>query len=194
MFARPRTVLAIALAVLLITPSVFANDTADAMPLEFAPAIPMASVTISPLHLALPLLEVTGEYRLNPTLGVAVIAGYGTVTEKVNNLDLTLWELGLQANTYVIGDFRHGLQLGAEVMYVGASGTAVDDINASARGLTAGPYVGYKFAASFGLTVLIQVGYQWMGIGAKASRDEQSASETNTDSGPLVNFNLGWSF
>lgn len=46
---------------------------------------PSMSLTFSPLHLVLPILELTGEYRVNPKLGVAVILGGGKVTPETAN-------------------------------------------------------------------------------------------------------------
>src|SRR6185369_10478727 len=81
---------------------------------EDAPAHPrrIVSLTISPLHLTLPVLELTGEYRALDKLGVAVIAGVGRYTD--NNLSAAAYEAGAQVRYYVVGDFRHGMQVGAE--------------------------------------------------------------------------------
>lgn len=145
------------------------------------------SITFSPVHLFVPMLELTGEFRAHDRVGVAAIAGFGSMS------GLSLVEGGLSARAYPLGDFDHGLQLGAEATYLGALGT-IQGVQASGTGLTAGPFVGYKIAARFGLTFEIQLGYQWMAVGARAEQGGVSATAEETDSGPLLNINLGWSF
>lgn len=156
------------------------------------------AVTISPIHLALPIVELTGEYAVQRKLGVAVIAGVGSVGVDYSDGtsdSFTAWELGASGRYYVLGDFDHGMQVGAEVMFLGISGDAREGtISASGQGLTAGGFVGYKIAADFGLTFDGQVGYQAILVGAQASDGEESASTSDSSGGVLLNLNVGWSF
>ena len=98
-------------------------SVAAAVPVAPPPAPPerAIAVTISPLHLLSPVVEVTGEYRLQPKLGVAVTPGAGSVTAKDTASQehrFTVGELGASARYYVTGSFRQGVQVGGEVMYL----------------------------------------------------------------------------
>lgn len=137
------------------------------------------SVTVSPLHLVLPIIEATGEFRLADKASVAVIGGFGSVS------GYSAAEVGGQGRYYPIGDFDHGLQVGGEVLAI-----FVSDSNAAGLGLSVGPFLGYKIAARFGLTFDIQLGAQAYVVGA--SSGTSSARESAV--GPLLNINLGWSF
>ncbi len=169
------------------------NAMPDAMPDENSVPIPMASVTFSPILLVFPLMEITAEYRVSPMIGVALIGGFGKVKDTVSDTGVTIWELGAQANAYVLGDFRHGLHFGAEVIYIGASASS-GKVEATASGLAAGGYVGYKWAASIGFTFVFQLGYQVAGIGATATDGTDTESRKESQKGPLANLNVGWSF
>ncbi len=153
------------------------------------------AVTISPIHLTMPFYELTGEYRLASQMSAALLAGAGTID------DLSLWEIGAQFRYYVLGDFDHGMQVGAEVLHMGvsASGSEDDiDVSASGAGTSFGGFIGYKFAASYGLTVDIQAGYQYMQLSAEAEASDGdisvSTEESESEGGALINLNLGWSF
>ena len=65
------------------------------------------SVTVSPLHLVVPMVELTGEFRLDDKVGLAAIGGVGS------SAGVALWELGGQARYYFLGDFADGLLVGA---------------------------------------------------------------------------------
>jgi hypothetical protein len=152
------------------------------------------ALTFSPLHLTLPALEVTGEARLHDKVGVALIAGGGKVdggaTINGTKTSVTMVEIGAQGRYYVVGDFRHGVQLGAEGIYIHGS-AARDSVSAVASGLTIGPFVGYKFTADVGFTFDGQIGYQRIGIGGSASDGTTSSTAKNH---VLLNLNVGWSF
>ena len=83
------------------------------------------SLTISPIHLFLPVVELTGEARVHDKVGVALIAGAGKYSDpNVTGISATVYEAGGQVRVYVIGDFRHGMQLGGELLYLHLSDTA----------------------------------------------------------------------
>src|SRR5438874_13063933 len=69
------------------------------------------SVTFSPIHLVFPILEVTGEYRIDDKMGVAAIVGAGQIS--LLGSAFTVAELGGQFRYYVLGSFIHGMELGA---------------------------------------------------------------------------------
>ncbi len=139
------------------------------------------SATFSPIHLQFPVLEVTGEARLATKVSAAGILGVG------KSDDVNLYELGAQLRYYMWGDFDGGLQLGAEVVYVGATS---DEVSAVAQGLTLGPFIGYKYVAGFGLTFDAQVGAQYITLRGESG----SVTEEDSDIIPLVNLNVGWTF
>lgn len=189
---------AVGTAALLSAAEATAQDVPAVVPVAPAP-LRQLSVTVSPIHLAFPVLEITGELAIQPKLSVAAIAGYGSVkSSSALTSDYSVLELGAQVRYYLFGDFEHGLQLGAEVLYLhastsGSSGTTT--VKASGEGLAIGPFVGYKVVSSMGFTFDAQLGAQRVGIGAKASASNgQSASATDSDVQPLLNLNVGWTF
>lgn len=171
----------------IVTPAL-AQETPEEPPTTVA-------VTLSPLHLAIPVYEFTGEYRLDPKMGAALIGGFGSVD------DIFMWELGAQFRYYVLGDFDHGMQVGAEIVHAGLSGSSNEDdvdVSAGVAGTSFGGFIGYKFAASFGLTFDIQAGYQLTRWASEAEATDGETTVSNEDSedsaGLLFNLTLGWSF
>ncbi len=168
--------------------SVSADTTAD---------MPTLSVTFSPAHLELSVFEVAAELRLSPKLSVVGIAGAGAVWAK-EDLDQSaralIWELGAQGRYYAIGNFRHGMSLGVETLYVGADAN-LGDAEWSANVLSIAPFVGYKYAASWGFTFDGQLGYGWLAAKNRADDGVETSSNQSSYAGLLVlNLNLGWSF
>ncbi len=155
------------------------------------------SITFSPIHLALPVFELTGEYAINPQIGLAGILGVGQASVKDslgNKESFSVFEAGASFRYYVLGTFRHGMQLGLEALYLSVEGE-VDNAVGIGRGMSVGPFVGYKFIASFGLTVDIQGGIAYTLIGAEASNDSgDSASASQDETLAILNLNFGWSF
>ncbi len=54
-----------------------------------------------------------------------------------------------------------------------------------------GPFVGYKYTSSFGLTFDSQVGYGFFATKAEVGGD---LIDRNSSGIPILNLNLGWSF
>lgn len=165
-----------------------------------APPLPRVALTISPLLLFLPIFELTGEVRLDQRVGVGLVAGYGKVTiddpdVQGGKLTLDVVEAGAQFRYYVVGDFRHGMQLGAEALYLNVSGGA-GTISAVADGLSLGPFVGYKFTSASGFTFDSQLGAARVGVAASAknSATTQKANASDSKWTLLLNLNVGWSF
>ena len=154
--------------------------------------LPVFSLTFSPAHLILTTLEVTGEARLAPRLSAAVIGGlgrFGSIDPLEEDGHTTVYELGGQVRWYALGDFRRGLQLGAEVLYVGLS-TEGGSRRLLGEGLGVGPFVGYKHVFDLGLTLDGQLGAQ--AIAVRAGDGDSSSSDRTV--GVLLNLNAGWSF
>ena len=159
------------------------------------------SLTNSPIHLALPIFEFTGEYAVAPKFGVAAIGGYGGMElEKSDGFTVTketipVLELGAQAMYYPWGDFNGGMQVGAELLWIKLFIPEDEGVVVTANGVAVGPMLGYKWVMSFGLTFVVQGGYQFMFAQAKGVDNTGAEMESNVDAGiPLINLNMGWSF
>ena len=167
-------------------------------PAPTAPASPahLVSITFSPVHLALPIFEVTGEIRDGDSFGFALILGGGEVQ------GLGAFEVGAQARFYALGDFEGGLQIGAEVLYLhldgGLGSTNSTSLSGSGTGAAIGAFVGYKTILAIGLTFEAQGGAEVVNADASASATSATGSSTATASDvrviPLLNLNVGWSF
>jgi hypothetical protein len=146
------------------------------------------SLTISPLHLVLPVVELTGEVRVHDKIGIAVIGGAGKYTDpNVSGISAKVYELGGQVRAYVIGDFRHGMQIGGEILYLHLSDSR---LSATGEGVAIGPFVGYKLTIDAGFTFDAQLGVEH--VSAQASNGTDTAN--NKTFIPLLNLNVGWSF
>jgi hypothetical protein len=163
----------------------------------------VVSITVSPFHAFVPMLELQGEYKVIDGFGVSLIGGYGVTTQEVEDetgdeidVDFAIWELGTQLTWYPLQRFR-SLQLGAEAIWINVSADNVGVNNASgyANGLAVGPFVGFKFIVGPGFTGFIQGGVTFLTIDAEAS-DDTGDTESQSDSavGLLLNLNVGWSF
>ncbi len=146
------------------------------------------SLTWSPLHLALPMVELTGEFKPMPHFGVSVIAGVGSVTDDATKVSGRALEGGGQLNWYPLRDFA-GLDVGVEALYLSLDNVNLDS-SATAAGLAFGPFVGYKAMFPIGLTLVAQVGVEFVAARAQSS----SAMADAKDVIPLLNLNAGWSF
>lgn len=166
----------------------FAMDPPD---LPTAPATAQAerhtSITFSPLHLVLPMLEVTGERDLGNRISASGILGMG------KSSGVTLYELGAQAAFRVLGDFDDCIKLGGELLWVGGSASA-GSVSATATGLAFGPMVGFKTTADFGLTGELDGGVDFFAARSEAHSGSMSATATAQKVGPLLNIQVGWSF
>ncbi len=156
------------------------------------PYVPFVAVTWSPIHLTLPVFELTGEVRVMPKMGVALVLGAGSVTvdDGGPKVKVSVYEVGGQFRYYVLGDFRHGMQLGAELLYLHASGsTSVE--SAVAAGTAVGPFLGYKFTAGIGFTFDAQLGFERLFLAGQSS---SGSSSSDAKTIPMLNLNVGWSF
>lgn len=151
---------------------------------------PRVAITVSPVHLFVPMAELTTEVRLGDHVGVAVVAGAGGFHEMTTNEKVSLVEAGASVRYYPFGSFRTGLQLGAEALYLHAW-TDSSTIEVKARGLSIGPFVGYKWTHRSGLTLEGQGGVTIVAARAKAETGEAAEDKRV---GPLLNLNIGYSF
>lgn len=166
------------------------------------------AVMISPFHLIFPVVEITAEVRLHERISVAGIGGIGSIDPYqfddttpppgVKTGRFTVWEIGGQLVGYPIGHFDHGMQLGAEILYLGVFGSAEAATNSAAatgQGLSMGPFIGYKFTAPVGFSLALQAGAAYLTARADAKdASGRTAQATDSTIAPLVNINLGWAF
>src|SRR5690242_4924962 len=95
----------IALAVAcLVCSHVAAANTVDGPPPSPPRDEPSASITISPAHFLIGMVELTGELRVGDRIGVAAIAGVGRT--HTMDIPVSLYEGGLSARYYAVGSFR----------------------------------------------------------------------------------------
>jgi hypothetical protein len=164
---------------------------------EQPPPRRVVSVTISPFHLFAPIVELTAEGRAHDKVGVALIGGAGKISQDETTtapaITASVLEIGLQGRYYLLGDFRHGLQLGAEALYLHLGDVNVDAVSAYADGIAVGPFLGYKYTADIGFTFDGQLGFQRVGLAAEAKGNGQTASSRDSDYIVLLNLNVGWS-
>lgn len=173
------------------------TGAAAAQPAPETDAGPDWSVTISPIHLLIgPVAEVTVERRVGDMLGVAVMGGVGRFSDEssvgVENT-FTVLEAGLSVRAYALGDFDHGLQVGASAEYVHLSGDNVNNSGVSAvgQGLALSPFLGYKHVWSPGITFDAQLGPSFLTLTAEA---DDGSSADDSEIGVNLNLNVGWSF
>lgn len=157
------------------------------------------ALTISPLHLTLPVVELTLENGVSEGISVAGTLGYGSVTvADPNNGDTTvnIFEAGAQLRYYTGGDTNRGFHVGAEGQYIKPF---LDDVPAGvtvqANGIAVGPFIGYKWNTSSNFVYDLQAGYQFFFAQAKAKNSQGDEIESSTSDGaPLLNINVGFSF
>jgi hypothetical protein len=138
------------------------------------------SVTISPVQLFNPIVEIAGERRLASKAGVAAIVGGGSVSEEGTRYGV--WEVGAQFRGYLLGSFTRGLMLGGHVGYLHASGRLASP-TAYYVGRQVGAFVGYKIVMQAGFTFEVQLGPMHI-------RSSATEAELQT----LASLRAGWSF
>jgi hypothetical protein len=143
---------------------------------------------MSPIHLLIPMAEVTAEVRLAEKVGVSVIGGVGMFRDQDTNEKIALYEGGGSLRYYVTGSFRSGVQLGAEAVYVYAS-TNNTSVDVQANGLALSPFVGYKWMHHSGFTLEGQIGASYMAVHAAS----MTAAASESKVGPMLNLQVGWS-
>jgi hypothetical protein len=151
-------------------------------------------ISFSPLHLLFPVFEATAEFRLHERVGVAATGGIGSIRIPELTNRVTVYEFGGQFVGYPVGGFDHGMQLGAEVMFVGASASE-GKVDVLAQGLSLGPFIGYKLATKVGFSFNIQAGFSYVAVrGSGQNHAGETSSAEASAFAPLLNLNVGWSF
>lgn len=167
-------------------------------PVEPPKKIPKISITMAPILLGLPLIELTAEYRVARKIGVSITVGAGkrsiegSFGAKANGTEI---EAGAQFRYYAIGSFRHGMEVGVQLLeeYVKFDEPLPANIvGVAAGGFTAGGFLGYKIATGIGFTFEAQLGARYLVV-------EPTVQGSGSFDGiekwqPLLHLNVGWSF
>jgi hypothetical protein len=159
------------------------------------------SLTLSPLHLFLPVVELQAEVRLGDIAGVSAIFGYGSISLEDDVGDAfraSALEAGGQVTFYPLEPFE-SFQLGLETIFLRLdaddetrSGTTITGFG---EGLAIGPFIGYKLITEGGFTFFVQGGVEYVAIRAEAETSRGDVGEDEDSLWiPLLNLNLGWSF
>lgn len=161
------------------------------------------AITISPVHLIFPVVEIMGEVKLLPNLSASLILGAGSLTipatTGIPQSKARAYEAGAQFVFYPVGDFEHGMQLGAEGLFAYVDG-AVKPTNGGAdivyggKALSTGAFLGYKVSAGIGFTFVAQLGAAYTSVLAEAAQSTIQVSATKSGISPLLNLNVGWAF
>lgn len=187
----------------------------DQRPGQLQPGEHRFSLVLSVVHpIVFSIYDATGEFRLGRHAGLALVAGVGSASLKqfykaLPDERARVWEGGLQIRFYPVGTFDHGLQVGAEIVYLTGSASTTgnitpdDDPGATSNGpLTAkgsgfkvGPFVGYKLALPVGFTLAAQIGVDYLSLKgiAKDANGTTRTGDTKT-AFLLADAGIGWSF
>ncbi len=149
------------------------------------------ALSMSPIHLLLPFVELQAEIYATDVISVSLIGGVGSVTVTSGREDhkFTVWEGGAQLRAYFVGDVQEGAFAGAEALYVAVDGR-LEGHSAIGDGLAVGPIAGYKWTWGSGFFIDLNGGISYGFLRAEASGDKAEDSQII----PIVNFNLGFAF
>ena len=172
------------------------------------------TLTIQPILLAVPIAVLMYETRLTEPLGFAVFGGYGKFTyERAGeDVDATVYGAGAQVKFYAFdrhiderakyGEPHAGIQAlwahgEGDEEDGGFGGVFGDHVWGRGEQFMVGPFLGYKYVTSFGLTGEVQVGaqagarYSYGGEGNTGIDDE---AKWGFEWLPIANLGVGWSF
>lgn len=166
--------------------TVASTKVAHAQPASFFSAdddqpLPTVAISIDPLQLRFPVIQLTAEFCVARKLGLAVIVAGGEVTD--DNVTSRVYGVGASGRYYLYGSFRHGFQIGAELLYASVS-TENTAVTASGEGLGISTFGGYKWTHRSGFTLEVELGVTYRATGEY--KDHSSFSS-------LLNLNVGWS-
>ena len=149
------------------------------------------SVTFAPVMLLIYVPEVTVEYLLTRHVSASVMGGWGGRTFSDGG-EARVREAGGQVRWYTQPRAAKGVHFGVQGYWARLRQVLVNDgdsflsaVGGEVEFIAVGPFVGTKIVYPYGLTIDLQVGFQY----AKA------LDENNSITAPfLSNINLGWSF
>ena len=153
------------------------------------------AVSISPLHLILPMVELQAEYLAHPKFSASLIGGYGSIEAKNSwgeTLKLDVLEVGTQARGYFYGTSEGGAYGGLEVLYISIDGGSAYGFGVGS-GTSVGGFAGYKWTWE-NFFIDLNGGLASIVITAEATDGAETAKEEKRKTGALLNFGLGLSF
>jgi len=169
---------------LLVLPLVLSALAADPP----APAVPWrGSVTLAVPPLWSHAYELCGEWQVGPQSGLALVGGYQGIDGSA------AWKAGFEGRYYPLGDFGGGMQMGGQLLYVGADESS-EDIVVTAHGISATPLVGGKYVFDMGLTADVQVGWGLRMSWNYIRQDDEEYQSVSSAWRWMLNARLGWSF
>jgi hypothetical protein len=157
------------------------------------------ALSVSPLHLAFPVFEVTAELLVSPQFSVALVAGAGTISVETTESGetssdkFTVYEVGAQGRYYFYGTAQEGALAGLELMYAHVSGET-ERATGVGNGLGVGPIIGYKWVWDSGFFIDLNGGVLFLAVQAEATDGQTTSSDEASSLQPNLNFNLGLSF
>jgi hypothetical protein len=161
------------------------------------------SLTLSPVHLALPVFEATLEVRPTEHLGIAAIGGLGDAPPSVVGQNLVetddrfaVREIGAQLLIYPFSNFD-GFVIGGELLSVKVSGSTTvntQSVDVTGSALALGPLLGGKWIHESGFTLFGHLGAQRLWLNADSASSGRTVNASDSRWFPLVNLNAGWSF
>lgn len=130
------------------------------------------SLTLSAIHLAVPIAAVNAEFQTTPNSSIGLLVGFGAPYQR------PAYDLGLEGRGYVFGNFDSGLYLGGE----GRLTTVPFYQSTDEAGVALAGFIGAKTTFSVPITLDAQIGPQvvW--------------SQSYTAFGPMVQVGAGFSF
>jgi hypothetical protein len=132
----------------------------------------MTTISLNPVRFVAPMIEITGEFSLDPDSSLAIIGGFGTDPRR----GAPLYTLGMQYRDYIVGSFRNGLDLGLQAKLTDAGFFGFDQ-----HKVMLGPFMGAKISVA-----LFTMEFQWGGQLVLRNGAPLLA--------PLGNFTLGVTF
>jgi hypothetical protein len=157
------------------------------------------TVMWAPLRLIIPVGEVTAELRVHDKVGVSLTLGGGQRNVAANGMEVKGTEIegGAQVRYYLVGNFSHGMEVGAELLdeYVTFQEPLPANVVAvAAGGVTVGPFVGYKIATHSGFTFEGQLGARYLAVDPPVTGSSTVMPMVQQRWLPLLHLNVGWSF
>jgi len=161
------------------------------------------AVSLSPIHLAISVVEIQAEVYLTPSLSAAVIFGTGDIPPALPKKflpelseDIGVTEYRAQIRYFYYGSSESGAYLGAQAMHL-ALETQSQNIDVDGSGPGFGVLAGYKWDWS-GFVLDLNVGTATMDLEGEAEGEvgnmEVDAEGAKSFTMPTVNANLGWAF
>ncbi len=174
---------------------------AHADPKEKSPR--RGAVSLSPIHLAINVVELQAEVYLSPEFTIAVIFGSGSISQALSKKfvpelsePIGVTEYRAQARYFYYGSSEGGAYLGGQAMHL-ALETKSQNIDVDGRGPGFGVLAGYKWDWS-GFVLDINVGMAAMSLEGEAEGEvgnmEVDAEASKSFTLPTVNANIGWAF